>query len=73
MIEKVIAVVQRETGREEIDARTRLDSLGMDSLEFMSLIICLRAEIGDIPDEAISYMETIDDVAKILAGRPVKA
>jgi acyl carrier protein len=65
MTGRIIAIIERETCREHVTPETRLDSLGMDSLEFMSLITCLRAEVGDIPDEAISYLEQVSDIVKL--------
>lgn len=68
MIYKVIAIVARELGRapEGISPFTRLDELGMDSLDFVSLILCIKTEIGEIPEEQITNLETVEDIAKAL-------
>jgi acyl carrier protein len=66
MIEKVIEVVAAEVGRDpsELSAETRLDSLGMDSLEFVALMLSVAEEIAPIPDEKWVRIETIGDIAQ---------
>lgn len=45
-LEKVIEIVSRETGAADISAETSIDSLPMDSLEYMDLILKLEEEFG---------------------------
>lgn len=68
MIEKVIAIVARELGVEPqtIFPHTRLDELGMDSLDLVSLILCIKEECGAIPDEQMTNLETVSDIVKVL-------
>lgn len=44
ILEKVIEIVSRETGG-DVNADTRLDSLGLDSLEFVCLIQAIQSEV----------------------------
>ena len=66
-LQRVIAIVGEETNTstEKLNANTNFFDLGLDSLEFMSLIVALR-ELGDIPDEKIGGINTIADVVNVL-------
>lgn len=55
-IEKVIAVVEEQTGQ-KVNAETELSDLGLDSLEFLSLLV----EIG-IPDAVAPRIHTVNDL-----------
>ena len=63
--DRVREVVERETGQSPIERTTRLDSLGMDSLDFMSLLAALK-EIDNIPQERYMDVETVGELAAIL-------
>lgn len=65
MIERIIAIVAKETDKQMsgISAETRLDSLGIDSLEFVCLMQVIQREIGDIPEAEWAGLETVGDVA----------
>jgi acyl carrier protein len=62
-LEKVIAVVGRETGA-DIEASTRLDSLNIDSLEFVCLMQTIQGEVADVPDSEWAAIETVNDIAE---------
>lgn len=64
ILEKVIEIVSRETGG-EVNADTRLDSLGLDSLEFVCLIQAIQSEVVDVPEEEFVNIETVDGIAKV--------
>jgi acyl carrier protein len=67
ILQRVIAIVSEETNTsiEKLNANTSFSDLGLDSLEFMALIVALR-EMGDIPDEKIGGLNTIADVVSVL-------
>lgn len=64
ILEKVIEIVSRETGG-NVNADTRLDSLGLDSLEFVCLIQAIQSEVVDVPEEEFVNIETVDGVVKV--------
>lgn len=55
-IQEVMEIVEDETG-ERVTPETKLDSLGMDSLDFLALMTRL-----DIPDVAVPQVETVLDL-----------
>ena len=55
-IEEVIAGVEDETGQ-KVTAKTMLDSLGMDSLDFLSLMV----RFG-ISDNKVAGINTVNDI-----------
>lgn len=62
--EKVLAVIARETGQTVTD-QTSLDDLGLDSLEFLDLLLALGRETGkEIPDETVAGLKTVGDLAR---------
>ena len=63
MLEKVIAVVSRESGQ-EVNENTFLDSLGLDSLEFVCLMQAIANEVCEIPDTAWVNINTVGGIAK---------
>ena len=56
-IEEVIAIVDDETGK-KVAADTKLSTLGMDSLDFLSLIV----RVGGIPDDVVPRIDTVNDL-----------
>ena len=63
-LEKVIAVISAETGAGQVSASTRLDSLGLDSLEFVCLMQAIQNTVADVPDGEWASMETVGDIAE---------
>jgi acyl carrier protein len=61
---KVIEIVQDETGIDEITEHTRIDALGLKSLAFVSLMVAVRRELTDIPDEKWVGFQTVGDIAR---------
>jgi len=55
-IEQVIQVVEDETGQ-KVTGASELKDLGMDSLEFLELIVKLN-----IPDAAVPAINTVQDL-----------
>lgn len=60
-------LVTLETGRERITADTSIDELGVDSLEFVSLMQQICEQFGDIPVERWGNLNTIADICKELS------
>jgi acyl carrier protein len=56
-IEEVVAIVDDETGK-KVSADTELSTLGMDSLDFISLIV----RVGNIPDAIVPQINTVNDL-----------
>jgi acyl carrier protein len=56
-IEDVIAVVEEETGH-KVTPETELKELGMDSLDFLDLLI----RVGDIPDAVVPRINKVSDL-----------
>lgn len=62
--QRVIDVVEGETGRTDITVETRIDSLGMDSLDFLEFIQCIREEIGPVTTNQMVNAETVGDIIR---------
>lgn len=64
----LLAVICRETGfsPEEISRETTLEALGIDSLEFLNLMLAIRAEVGEIPQDEYGRINTVGDIADLL-------
>lgn len=56
-LQQVIDIVEDETGCESVTPETRMESLGMDSLDFLALITRLN-----IPDALVANMEKVHDL-----------
>lgn len=66
----VADIIARELNVESsaIHSTTKLDALGLDSLEFLELIQQIETESGHkIPDEIISKSETVADLERAVA------
>jgi len=66
---KVTAIVARDSGATNVVLETPLKTLGLDSLEFMQLIITLREEAGEISDEQVARVETVEDLVRAIEGK----
>lgn len=63
----IYEVIEVETGQ-KVDDSTSLDSLPVDSLEFLQLLIELSESTGKtIPDEKIAAIRTVGDLARELS------
>lgn len=59
---QICAVIERETGQ-AVTPATPIESLGVDSLEFVNLLLELSNEIGgEIPDSRIPHIKTVGDI-----------
>jgi acyl carrier protein len=71
MRDKVLAIVAQETGAdpETLQDGTEIDSLGMDSLEFIHLMLEIRDQLADIPDSALPAIVTVGDLVRAVEAR----
>lgn len=63
-LEDVVAVVESETGK-PVEPETKLDDLGMDSLDFLSLIVA----VGGVPDLIVPRINTVNDLYLAASGQ----
>ena len=68
MLETIIVLVEEETGK-EVTADTLLDSLDIESLDFLDLLLTIQEKFGVIiPDSAVAKINKVGDLAKAVAG-----
>lgn len=60
---EILEIVKDHTG-EDVTPETELSSLGMDSLEFLDLLI----RIGDIPDSVVPRIGRVSDLYSAATG-----
>jgi acyl carrier protein len=58
----VCRVVEDETGQ-SVEWDTRIDSLGLDSLDFLNLMV-----VCGVPDDKVAGLETVGDIADAIRG-----
>lgn len=64
----VLQIVCRETGLNEVAPSTSLDDLGLDSLEFLDLIVKVSAETGvSIPQADYGTINTVNDLIRAVS------
>lgn len=67
MREKIIALVEEETGK-QVTMESDFDSLGMDSLEFVDLILKAQQLSGKaITDAEVAKINTVGDLVSAVA------
>lgn len=64
ILEQVIKAVAEETGCDNISEHTFLESLGLDSLGFVSLMLAINKEVAEIPDAEWVNINTVGAIAK---------
>ena len=70
ILQKMELVIQEQLGREDIvlTEATKLDDLGVDSIELMEFIINLEDEFAlEISDNAIDHMDKVSDLLDYLS------
>ena len=70
ILQKMQLVIQEQLGREDIvlTEATKLDDLGVDSIEFMEFIINLEDEFSlEISDNTIDHMDKVSDLLDYLS------
>ena len=75
VLQKMQLVIQEQMGKEEIvlTEDTKLDDLGVDSIELMEFIINLEDEFDlEISDDTIDHMVKVADLLDYLSGELIK-
>ena len=70
ILQKMELVIQQQLGREDIvlTEATKLDDLGVDSIELMEFIINLEDEFAlEISDNTIDHMDKVSDLLDYLS------
>ena len=70
ILQKMQLVIQEQMGKEDIvlAEETKLDDLGVDSIEFMEFIINLEDEFSlEISDNTIDHMDKVSDLLDYLS------
>ena len=70
ILKKMQIVIQEQLGREDIvlTEATKLDDLGVDSIELMEFIINLEDEFAlEISDNTIDHMDKVSDLLDYLS------
>ena len=70
ILQKMQLVIQEQLGREDIvlTEATKLDDLGVDSIELMEFIINLEDEFAlEISDNTIDHMDKVSDLLDYLS------
>ena len=63
--DELLKVIQDETGlRAELN--TPVDDLGLDSLEFVDLMMVISAKIKPVPEAIWAKFDTVADIAEAL-------
>ncbi len=62
MREKLIALIESETGFKGAMDSTPIDALGIDSLDFICLLQMIRVELGPISNDAATSAQTVGDL-----------
>jgi acyl carrier protein len=60
-IEDVVQAVEERAGQ-KVTSETKLDTLAMDSLDFVDLILHISGQFGDIPDSVVPRINTVNDL-----------
>lgn len=67
---RLLEIVEDESGS-SATAETALDSLGLDSLDYLSLILRIETSFHvDIPKQALLDFEAVGDIALWLEANP---
>lgn len=65
MTERLLTIISEETGR-TVTLQTSLDDLGMDSLDFVSLMQEIGKVYQEIPESEWSNLNTVQDIVLAL-------
>jgi acyl carrier protein len=63
--ELLIPLIEQETGQ-SVTEETSLSEMGLDSLEFVSLLQAISEKIQAIPETHWPMLNTVGDIAKVL-------
>jgi acyl carrier protein len=63
----VCDVIELETGK-AVTEETTIDSLGLDSLDFLDLMLAVEKESGKkVPDDKFGDLHTVGDIVRLAA------
>jgi acyl carrier protein len=62
---KITEAIYQETGFENSSESTTLEEIGVDSLEFVSLMHAISSAAGEIPESEWAAINTVGDIARI--------
>ena len=66
-MQDILSVIEQQTGH-KVDSDTPIDSLGLDSLDFIDLLLAIERETGVVvPDSKVADIHTIADILKAAA------
>lgn len=60
--EKLIALIESETGVANVTESTPIEALGVDSLDYISLIQTIRSDIGTVSIDKATSAQTVGDL-----------
>lgn len=60
-------LISVETNTANVTPETKLEDLGVDSLEFVSLMLAIGGQFKEIPDSRWSELDTVGDIIRIIA------
>jgi acyl carrier protein len=63
----LIELIAEETGRPDVEYTTKLEDLGIDSLDFVDLMMRIEQRFKAIPKEKWGELDTVGDIARALA------
>lgn len=63
-LEKVIKIIGEELGRENVSEADTLEGLGLDSLEFSSIMLAVSKQVAEIPESEWEHLNTVGDIAQ---------
>jgi len=66
-LDKLIELIKEETGC-VVDPSTQIDSLGIDSLDFIALVQAIRSEIGPLDLNKAAAAMTVGDLLKVIGA-----
>lgn len=61
----LLMLIEEETGH-KATLETSVDDLGMDSLEFVDLMMVISAKFKPIPEKDWAWFNTVGDIAKAI-------
>lgn len=66
MSPRLLALIAAETGKSGLTLETKLEDLGLDSLEFVSLMLAISNTFREISENQWADLRTIGDIERAL-------
>lgn len=66
-IDAILKLIAEETGfpREQLTTSVKIEDLGIDSLDFVSLIQSISEKFKEIPDSEIAGLHSVGDIVRL--------